>query len=192
MDKPFICFIESAQGVGKSTVVKALREVLPHTTSMDLTGCPDKSVKGEDKQFRYHSKILQLMEETRNIGMNWLCSRSYMSESVYCSLGAKPYNFKLNAYFLRQELEFLTQDFDIYFVLLTATDEQLEERLKRNKFEYNPFSVENSLKQQEKYKEEMMLLAKECENVKVFEMENNDIQKTVDTIKDLILSGMIG
>ena len=190
--KPFVCFIESAQGVGKSTVLKALRETLPYTTSMDLTGNPDRTIEGKDKIFKYHSRILRMFEDTHLLGMNWLCSRSYMSEAIYCSLGAKPYDFKFASHLLRQECEYLTEYYNIYFIHLTATEEQLKERLKRDKFEYNPFSVENSLKQQEEYKKEMLLLAKECENVKVFEIQNDDLQATVNTIKDLILSGMIG
>lgn len=190
-EKPFICFIESAQGVGKSTIVRKLREVLPYTTSLDLTGCPDKTERGEDKIYRYHSKILQMFEDTKGLGMNWLCSRSCMSERIYCNLKYKPYNFEFKFHSLCQELEYLTQFYDVYFIHLTASHWQLEERLKRDKFEYNSFSVENSIQQQKQYYKEMLYVAENCENVKVYQMPNDDIQKTVNTIKDLILGRYI-
>ena len=42
------------------------------------------------------------------------------------------------------------------------------------------------------YKDEMRLLVEDTEDVKVFEIENNDLRKTVDTIKDIILDKMVG
>ncbi len=192
MNKPYILFLEGSIGVGKSTVTKALREVLPSVTLLDLTGCPDKSDNGKNKTYKYHSKVLQLMEETSNLDMNYVVSRSYMSESVYADrLNLKPYSFECEARCLRYELEYLTNFYNIYFIQLVATKEQLEERLKRDKFEYVEHSVNNSLMQQEAYREEMRLLAKECKSVNVLGVPNDDIQKTVDTIKDLILGGYI-
>ena len=190
-EKPFICFIESAQGVGKSTVVKKLREVVPYATLMDLTGCPDKTESGESKIFKYHSKILQMFEDTKDTGMNWLCSRSFMSEKIYCNLGYKPYNFEFNFHSLCQELEYLTKYYDIYFIHLTASEWQLEERLKRDKFEYNTFSAKNSILQQKQYYKEMLYVAEHCENVKVYQMPNDNLQRTVDTIMDLVLGGYV-
>ena len=191
--KPYILFLEGSVGVGKSSCCRSLREILPSVTLLDLTGCPDKTDEGKDKTYKYHSRILQMMEDTSDCQMNYVVSRSYMSESVYADrLNLKPYSFEHEALCFRCELEYLTNFYDIYFVQLTATEEQLTERLKRDKFEYVEHSVSNALVQQEAYKEEMRLLAKECENVKVFEIQNDDLQSTVNTIKDLILSGMIG
>lgn len=193
MNKPYILFLEGSIGVGKSSVCKMLREVLPCVTLLDLTGCPDKSDKGKNKTYRYHGKILQLMEETSNLDMNYVVGRSYMSESVYTDrLNLKPYSFERESYCLKRELEYLTNFYDIYFIQLVATKEQLEERLKRDKFEYVKHSVDNALMQQEAYRDEMRLLAKECQSVKVLEIPNDDLQKTVDTIKDLVLTNMIG
>ena len=191
--KPYILFVEGAIGCGKSSVTKQLREQMKYVTLLDLTGCPDKTEEGKHKTYKYHSRILQMMEDTSCCQMNYVVGRSYMSESVYADrLNLKPYSFKHEARCLRCEIEYLTNFYDIYFVQLTATEEQLTERLKRDKFEYVEHSVSNALVQQEAYKEEMRLLAKECENVKVFEIQNDDLQSTVNTIKDLILSGMIG
>lgn len=192
MNKPYVLFLEGSVGVGKSTITKALREILPCVSLLDLTGCPDKSVNGKNKIYKYHRSILQLIEDTSMLDMGYVISRSYMSESVYADrLNLKPYSFKYEARSLRYELEYLTNFYNIYFIQLVATKEQLEERLKRDKFEYVEHSINNSLMQQEAYREEMRLLAKECKNVKVLEVPNDDIQKTVDTIKDLILGGYI-
>lgn len=191
--KPYILFLEGCVGVGKSSCCRKLREILPSVTLLDLTGCPDKTDEGKNKTYKYHSRILQMMEDTSSCQMNYACSRSFMSELVYADrLNLKPYSFEFLADCLKTELEYLTNFYDIYFVQLTATEEQLKERLKRDKFEYVKHSISNALIQQEAYKEEMRLLAKECENVKVFEIQNDDLQSTVNTIKDLILNGMIG
>ena len=190
--KPFVCFIEGSIGCGKSSVTKLLREQMKYVTLLDLTGNPDKTVSGEDKTLKYHKNVIEMFEKTKDLGMNWVVSRSFLSEKIYCNLSMKPYDFELNSHLLRQELEYLTKFYDVYFIQLTATEEQLVERLKRDKFEYVKHSVSNALVQQEEYKKEMLLLAKECENIKVFEIQNDNLQATVNTIQDLILSGMIG
>ena len=124
--KPYILFLEGMVGCGKSSVCRSLREILPSVTLLDLTGCPDKTDEGKDKTYKYHSRILQMMEDTFSCQMNYVISRSYMSESVYADrLNLKPYNFEHEARCLRCELEYLTNFYDIYFVQLTATEEQL-------------------------------------------------------------------
>lgn len=192
MNKPYIIFVESAQGVGKSSCVRMLREELKYVTLLDLNAIADKSISADRKMCDYHSSVLSLFEGCKDLGMNFVVSRSYMSESVYATLGYKPYDFKQYAHYLRRELDYLAKFYNVCFILLTATSEQLEERLKRNKFAYNKFSVESSLNQQQIYKDEMRLLVEDTEDVKVFEIENNDLRKTVDTIKDIILDKMVG
>ena len=192
MNKPFLIFVEGSQGTGKSTVCRELRERLKYTTLLDLNAIEDKSEEAEDKMYHYHGRALEMFEGCIHLGMNFVVGRSYQSEKVYCNLGYKPYDFELFSHLLRQELDYLSKYYDIYFILLTATEEQLKERLKRDKAEYHKFSVENSLAQQEEYKKEMKILAEETKNIKVFEIENDNLSRTVSTIKDIILTGMIG
>ena len=192
MDRPYIVFIEGCQGCGKSSCVRRLREELKYVTMLDLNAIADKSVGADKKMCDYHSSIFSLFENCKDLNMNFVVSRSYMSESVYATLGYKPYDFKQYAHYLRQELDYLTKFYDVYFILLTATEEDLKIRLNRDKFAYNAFSVDNSLNQQQVYKDEMKILVEDTEEVKAFEIENDILDRTVNTIKDIILGGFLG
>ena len=192
-NKPFILFIDGSQSVGKSSITKVLREKLGSTTLLDLSGVKDKTLEGKDKTYRYHKKILQMLEETHECQMNYVISRSYQSEVVYCNLGYKPYTFDTQANSLISEIQYLTKFYNVYFIILTATEEQFKERLKRNKFCYNEFSVKNSLEQQEEYKKALRYLSKETRNVRCFEIPTNyEINDVVDIIVNSILTNMIG
>ena len=192
-NKPYILIIEGATGVGKSTICHMLREKLPYTTFLDLSAIGDKSYEGKDKMYRYHRSILNMFEDNKYNGMNFLCSRSYFSEAVYCELGYKKYNFEVQTNSLTSELTYLTNYYDIYFIVLTATEEELEERLNRNKFAYNKFSVENSLNQQNVYKRYLRYLSNKSErSVRCFEVPNRNIDDTVEVIMKSILTNMIG
>jgi thymidylate kinase len=192
-DKPKIIFIEGSQGVGKSSVTKELREKLKYTTMLDLNAIGDKSFEGRNKMYKYHKSILNMFDDNKYNGMNFLCSRSYFSEAVYCELGYKSYDFEVQTNSLTSELTYLTKYYDIYFIVLTATEEELEERLNRNKFAYNKFSVENSLNQQNVYKRYLRYLSNKSErSVRCFEVPNRNINDTVDVIMNSILTNMIG
>lgn len=191
--KPKIIFIEGMQGVGKSSITKQLREKLGNTTLLDLSGVKDKTIEGRDKTYRYHKKILQMLEDTNECQMNYVISRSYQSEVVYCNLGYKPYTFDAQANSLISEIQYLTNFYDIYFIVLTATEEELKERLKRDKFCYNEFSLKNSLDQQEEYKRQLRYLSKQSKcSIRCFEIPNRNIDDTVEVIMKSILTNMIG
>lgn len=191
--KPKIIFIEGCQGCGKSSITKELREKLKYTTMLDLNAIGDKSLEGRDKMYRYHKGILNMFEDNKYNGMNFLCSRSYFSEAVYCELGYKKYDFEVQTNSLTSELTYLTNYYDIYFIVLTATEEELKERLNRNKFAYNKFSVENSLSQQNVYKRYLRYLSNKSKcSVRCFEVPNRNIDDTVEVIMNSILTNMIG
>jgi thymidylate kinase len=192
-NKPKIIFIEGCQGCGKSSITKELREKLKYTTMLDLNAIGDKSLEGRGKMYNYHKNILKMFEDNKYNGMNFLCSRSYFSEAVYCELGYKSYDFEVQTNSLTSELTYLTKYYDIYFIVLTATEEELEERLNRDKFAYNKFSVENSLNQQNVYKRYLRYLSNKSErSVRCFEVPNRNINDTVDVIMNSILTNMIG
>lgn len=192
MDKPFIVFIEGAQGTGKSTVCRELREQMKYVTLLDLNGIGDKTESGEHKMFTYHNTIIDMFDYSKFCEMNYVCCRSYLSERIYCNLGYKPYSFDKYNMILLNNIDYLTKWYDIYFILLTASEEDLKVRLNRDKFAYQKFSVENSLAQQEQYQIEFRNMAKQDTDIKVFEIENDILDRTVNTIKDIILGGFLG
>lgn len=192
MDKPKLIYILGCQGSGKSTICKELRDKLSYTTLLDLSAVEDKSESGQQAMFKYHNNILQMFDNTKFCGMSWLCCRSFICEHVFCSLGYKEYDFEKYYRVLIKELEYLSRWYDVYIFLITAQEEDLEIRLQRDKFAYNPFSVKNSLVQQEQYHKEMQRLARDTEDIKLFEIENDNLNRTVDTIIKIVNEGLIG
>ena len=193
MSKPKLVFAEGCVGAGKSCITKALREQLPYTMLLDLSSIKDKTIEtGRDKMYKYHSKILQMFEDTAECGMSYVCSRSFLSELCYTELGFKEYSFKVNADALMSNVDFLTKFYDVYFILIKTNEEQLKDRLKRDKFQYVEHSVKNAMIQQQMYETIFRNYARENNSIKFFEIENDVLDRTVNTIKDLILSGMLG
>ena len=129
-DKPFIIFIEGSQGCGKSTICRELREKLSYTTLMDLSAIEDKTETGERKMHKYHSNLLDLFDNTKYCGMNYVVCRAFMSEMIYCTLGYIPYSFEQYYRVLVKELEYLAKWYDVYFILLTTNQYYLSIRLK--------------------------------------------------------------
>ena len=189
MSKPKLVFVLGSQAVGKSSVARCLREKLPHTSMLDLSS---SSIDTEHTMYKYHSEILDMFFQTRHLGISWICSRSFICNQVYSNLGYKDYDFRIKTDILTNHLDYLSDFYDLYLILLVATPDELEIRLKRDKTEYVKFSVENSLKQQEEYKKEIKRLANTTENVKCFTIENKELETTINTIMDLILTNMIG
>lgn len=192
MDKPKLVFIIGSQGSGKSTICKELRESLSNTTLMDLSAVKDKTEVGERKMYRFHKNLLDMFENSKFTTMNWVICRSFMCEKIYCNLGFKEYSFEMYYRLLVEQLESLAKEYDINIILLKVNPKLLETRLKRDKFEYQKFSVESSMKQQEQYQLELRKLANRKNEIKCFEIENDNLQTTLNTIQDIILGGFLG
>ena len=191
--KPKLIFIEGCQASGKSTICKELREKLKYTTLMDLSAIEDKTESGERAMYKYHSSILDMFDDTKYCGMNYVVCRSFMSEKIYCNLGYKPYSFEQYYRVLVKQLECLTRYYDVYFILLTTNQYDLSIRLKRDKAEYHKFSIENSLAQQEEYQKEFRKLARITDdNLYILEIENDNIERVVNTIIKVVTEGLIG
>ena len=156
MKKPTLIFVHGGQGCGKSTVTNQLREKQLHSTLMRLAGVP-KQEKANEKALIYHLNLLKSLKAMVGTGMNFIFDRSFLCEKVYSNLGFKQHDFVEESEILKQYLIELSSDYDIYFVLLTAGKEVLDQRLKREgkpNFEEVNFDSHNSLNQQEEYRRE--------------------------------------
>lgn len=192
MDRPKLIFIIGGCGVGKSSVCHQLREVLRYTTLLDLSAVQDKTEEGQRQMYKYHSSLLDMFDDTKFCGMSWLCCRSFICEKVFCNLGCKEYDFERYYEALVKELDYLSKWYDTYVILLTTNAEDLKIRLNRDKFAYNPFSVENSLEQQKEYKKEVRKLVDKTDNVKILEIKNDNIERVVNTIVKIVNEGLVG
>ena len=152
--KPKLIIVEGSQGCYKSTITNILREQLPSTTLLRLSGVKGRLKEDEVKSYIYHTNVLNLVLDTSSVGMNYVFDRSFMSDKVFANLKYKEYDFNFFYSALLSKLEFLQKKYDVYFILLVADKDDFAERLKRNKAEYHEFSAQNSLMQQEQYLKE--------------------------------------
>lgn len=185
-NKPKLILVEGAQGCGKGTFTTMLRENIPCTTLMRLSGIKDKTIEtGLQKVFNLRLAELQFLLNTHTCETTYVLDRSFMTEKVYCNLGFKEYNFEEEYDLLRNFLDFIGQYYDVHFIMLSVDTHDFEERLKRNKAEYEhaKFSVESSVKQQDEYLYEVIDMSKKCKNINCHIVLNNkSIQETYDEI----------
>lgn len=145
-----IIIIEGPQGVGKSTMANFLRDNLASSNLYRLTGIKDKTKTGYDKNKRMYLNLLNYMEELEDTELNLIFDRTFFTEQVYCLLGFKDYKFDDVYERLVQKLNAL--DFNIYYVVLYLNDTSIyEKRLKRQHHQYQAFSIESSVNQQNTY-----------------------------------------
>lgn len=145
-----IIIIEGPQGVGKSTMANFLRDNLASSNLYRLTGIKDKTKTGYDKNKRMYLNLLNYMEELEDTELNLIFDRTFFTEQVYCLLGFKEYKFDDVYERLVQKLNAL--DFNIYYVVLYLNDTSIyEKRLKRQHHQYQAFSIESSVNQQNTY-----------------------------------------
>ena len=145
-----IIIIEGPQGSGKSTMANFLRDNLAASNLYRLTGIKDKSKSGYEKNKTMYLGLINYMESLEETELNLIFDRTFFTEQVYATLGYKDYKFDDVYERLVRKLSEL--DFNIYFVVLYLKDTNIyETRLKRQHHQYQSFSVDNSVKQQELY-----------------------------------------
>ncbi len=150
MSRGNIIIIEGPQGSGKSTMANFLRENLASSNLYRLTGIKDKSETGYAKNKTMYLGLINYIESLEETELNLIFDRMFFTEQVYSSLGYKEYKFDEAYNRILRKLSEL--DFNIYVVVLYCKDVSLyEKRLKRQHHQYQTFSLENSINQQNEY-----------------------------------------
>lgn len=145
-----IIIIEGPQGSGKSTMANFLRDNLSSSNLYRLTGIKDKTITGYNKNKSMYLGLINYMESLEDTELNLIFDRTFFTEEVYSILGYKEYKFDEAYDRLVKKLSQL--DFNIYLVILYCKDTSLyEKRLRRQHHNYQAFSVENSVNQQNTY-----------------------------------------
>lgn len=186
MSKPKLIIVEGAQGSGKSTICRELREQMTSTTLISLSGTSDKSKGGAWKCYEYHSAILNTLFDISHCGLNTILERSHLSERVYCELGYKPYTFIEQAKNLNAKLRFLATKYDVHIFVLTCAKSEYEKRLQRDKGSYIGFSVESSLKQQDAYLLELKNIEESYPSISCYVVDNTTL--TAKETADYLIS----
>lgn len=145
--------VEGAQGVGKGTITTALRERLTSTNLMRLAGLPITSTA--ELVFENRRNEMAFMQYSE--GLNWVLDRSYITDLIYQKMGKKPYTYSYFSTYrdkLDNQLMYLTFKYNVYLVLLKASENEFVRRLYRpNKVAYEnmAFSAKSSMTQQHFY-----------------------------------------
>ncbi len=177
--KGSIIIVEGPQGVGKSTLANFLRDNLPTTNLYRLSGIKDKTESGKEKNKIMYLGLINYMESLEETELNLVFDRTFFTEQVYCVLGYKEYKFDEEYKRLVKKLAAL--DYNIYFVVLYLKDEQLYvQRLRRMHHNYQAFSLQNSIDQQNAY----LKLADNIKEkkIKVLKIAMDDYKKGYDKL----------
>jgi len=171
-----VIILEGAQGVGKTTITRILREQMPYSVLLSLSGTSDKTKDGELKIFKEHFSSLNMIDACKGCNLNFILDRSFLTERVYCSLGFKDFDFQANCDNLLNYLHHIANDYEVYVVLLTATKDEFARRLNRDKPEFLDigFNALNSLNQQNEYKRILKEIKRRYNDINCIEVNTVD------------------
>lgn len=144
--------VEGPQGTGKSTLANYFRDNIPSSNLYRLSGQKDKTITGKNISKKMYNTLLDYLKNMQEIPMDLIFDRTFFTEEVYARLGYKEYSFT-DVY---EDLlnKFLKLNYDIYFINLYLENTKLfEQRLKRVHHNYQSFSIDNSVNQQNVYRD---------------------------------------
>lgn len=175
MAKSKIIIVEGPQGTGKTTLTNYLRDNMSGSNLYRLSGQKDKTLTGKEYSKKMYMALLEYLEKMQDIPMDLIFDRTFFSEEVYARLGYKEYSFTDIYDKLIEKL--LLLNYDIYFIVLYLEDTSLfKKRLEREgHHNYQEFSIDNSVNQQNTY----LSMAEELKNTKIniikLSMDNFDM-----------------
>lgn len=168
-----IIIVEGPQGVGKTTFTNYLREKIPSADLYRLTGIKDKTMTGLPKIKKKYLSLIEYLKKCEDV--NILFDRTFFTEEIYSRLGFKPYSF--NETFNELLSEFNKLNYDIYLIVLYLQDTaEYEKRIKRDKYEYQKFEAESSIRQQNEYLKLAAEVEQKADNIKVIRFKNDSKQ----------------
>lgn len=157
MNKEFeqsLIIVEGTRGAGKTTITSWLREAIPYSQLIRLSGTADKSLTGKQKVFKARMNDFIFAENLIGCDLHTIMDRCFLSEYVYADfLPYKEYSFKEETFILAQKLNKLPYKKKFLINMYVGSPSVLEERLKREKADFQDikFSTEESIKQQQAY-----------------------------------------
>lgn len=145
-----IIIVEGAQGVGKTTVTNILRDSIPYTNLMRLTGNNTKGEEAKSQMEALFTNLLRMFRGVASHNHNFILDRFFFSDEVFAKLYK---GYKVDSNTLYRKLWELTFDYDIYVFHLICSPEEMGNRLRREKPNYQDvsFSMKESLRQEEEY-----------------------------------------
>lgn len=175
--------VEGPQGTGKSTLANYFRDNIPSSNLYRLSGQKDKTITGKNISKKMYNTLLDYLKNMQEIPMDLIFDRTFFTEEVYARLGYKEYSFT-DVY---EDLlnKFLKLNYDIYFINLYLENTKLfEQRLKRVHHNYQSFSIDNSVNQQNVYRDIADDLKMKGVTVENLAMDNFD--EAYEKVKKLV------
>lgn len=184
MEKDIIIIVEGPQGVGKTTITNYLREHLPATDLYRLSGIKDRGETGHAKIKLKYEKLLEYMENCTDINM--IFDRTFFTNEIYSRMGYQKYDFSNTYKELLNKLDNMKniENYDIYLLMVYLKDENLyNERIKRDKHQYQKFEIESSIKQQREYLKMADEVETQTKHIKVIKFENDTEEIFQENVK---------
>ena len=180
-----LIIIEGPQGTGKSTLANYLRDNIAGANLYRLSGQRDKTTTGRQYSIAMYKALLNYLKEMQTIPMDMIFDRTFTSEEVYARLGYKDYQFTDVYKNLCDDLSKL--EYDIHYLSLYLKNTELfRQRLDRGEHhQYQSFSLENSVNQQNKYLEISEELS-QYDTINVHQIPMDDFTQSYDEIKRIL------
>lgn len=182
--KDVIIIVEGPQGAGKTTFTNYLREHMSATDLYRLSGIKDRTESGLVKIKTKYENLIEYMENC--IDINMIFDRTFFTNEIYSRLGYQAYSFSDTYQQLLYKLDNMKNiaDYDVYLVMLYLSDESLyEQRIKREKHQYQKFEAESSILQQREYLKMADEVERDTKHIKVIKFENDSQEMFEQNIK---------
>lgn len=149
-EKNRIIVVEGPQGSGKSTLVEYLRTNIAASNLYRLSGQRDKTASGKQLSTYMYTILQDYIEKMSIIPMDLIFDRTFFTEEVYARIGFKEYSFTDVYEQLVDRL--IHSNYDIHLIILYLENTNLyAERLNRVHHNYQAFSLQGSINQQNTY-----------------------------------------
>ena len=176
--------VEGPQGCGKTTLTNYLRENIPAANLYRLTGHKDKTVTGKEKSEKMYNALLNYIKSLEGCDVNLIFDRMFFTDYIFSNLGYKEYNYK--DIYKKLLTKFSKLNYEIYYISLYLKDTNIfKQRLIRNNHDYQSFSVESSIAQQNEYKKILQDL-KPLKNTKTYEIAMDDFEEAYKEINKIL------
>lgn len=183
-----LIIVEGPQGTGKTSLTNFLRENISSSNLYRLSGQKDKTVNGKKISESMYNALIDYLKVMQDVPMDVIFDRTFFTEEIYSRLGYKDYSFTDVYEELLQKLNSL--NYEIYFIVLYLQDTSIfNERLAREcHHNYQSFSLDNSVAQQNEY----LKMCDEIENnpknkIKVIRLLMDDFDLAYQKIKEIMV-----
>ena len=181
--KDVIIIVEGPQGAGKTTFSNYLREQMSSTDLYRLAGIKDKTESGHMKIKRKYDQLIEYMKVCED--SNLVFDRTFFSNEVYSRLGYLDYDFSDTFNELLEKLDNI-KNAEIYLIVLYLENEQeYVKRIKRDKHQYQKFSLENSMNQQNEYLKLADEVKEKTKNINVIKFASDNQKQSEIKLKEI-------